>query len=159
MCKQTAQSLCTPTMTTFNFKSIQLLELADSDQPTIDVQDGQLILTAERDGESIRITAPLNRVLPQAKATTVTMPHRRAASPLRGKSLPGGDKRVGEMNGMAKLTEATVREIRLLLSDKKFVSSFQSTHAMHEELAKAYKVHFATIRSVARNESWKHVKI
>lgn len=146
-------------MPPFNFQPVQLLELSDADSPSIDVQDGQIILTAQRGQERIRITAPLKQVLPQVKATTVTKPQRKITSPLRGRHLPGGDKRVGELNGMAKLTEDTVREIRLFLSDKKFINSFHSTQAMYEELSKAYKVHFATIRSVARNESWKHVKI
>jgi len=156
MCKQTAQSLCTPTMTTFNFKSVQLLELADSDQPTIDVQDGQLILTAERDGESIRITAPLKQMLPQVAATTVRMP---LPSGRKGKPIAGGEKRQGELNGMAKLTDAKVREIRLILSETRPGSGRGSRHALFEKLARAYNVHVATIRSIAYNESWKHVKI
>lgn len=70
-----------------------------------------------------------------------------------------GEKRAGELNGMAKLTDAQVKEIRLLLSNQKFLISFPSTHAMYEKLAETYKVHFATIRSIARFESWKHIKV
>lgn len=143
-------------MTTFNFRSVQLLELVDSDHPSIDVQDGQLILTAERAGESIRITAPLNKMLPQVAATTVKMP---TPSGRKGMPMPGGDKRKGELNGMAKLTDAKVREIRLILSDKKLTGSYKSRHALFTELSRAYNVHMATIRSIAYNQSWKHVKI
>lgn len=143
-------------MTTFSFRPVQLLELADSDHPSIDVQDGQLILTAERDGETIRITAPLKQVLPQVAVTTVRMPKQ---SSRKGISVTGGDKRQGESNGMAKLTESVVREIRLILSDKKLTASYSSRQALFQELARAYKVHFATIRSIAYNQSWKHVKI
>jgi hypothetical protein len=71
----------------------------------------------------------------------------------------GGEKRAGELNGMAKLTDAQVREIRLLLSNEKFLVSFSSTHALYEKLAATYKVHFATIRSIARYESWKHITV
>lgn len=143
-------------MTTFNFKSVQLLELADADHPTIDVQDGQLILTAERDGECIRITAPLKQMLPQVAATTVKMP---LPSSRKGKPLPGGEKRQGELNGMAKLTDAKVREIRLILSRTRPNSPYGTRHALFAELARTYNVHVATIRSIAYNESWKHVKI
>jgi len=140
-------------MPSFNFRPVHLLELNDADSPSIDVQEGHLILTAERDGEQIRITAPLKNVLPQVEATKVRKPHR---SP---RFIPGGEKRAGELNGMAKLTDAEVREMRLLLADQKLISSFPSKHALYLELAKTYKVHFATVRSIAHNQSWKHVKI
>jgi hypothetical protein len=146
--------ICTPNMSPFNFQPVHLLELSDSDAPSIDVQDGQLILTASRGEERIRITAPLRQVLPQVAATTVKKP-----SPLKGLQLPGGDKRVGEDNGMAKLTEQAVREIRLMVSDAKFVKSFRTHHALCAEIAKAYNVHPATVKNVIDNVSWKHVKI
>lgn len=146
--------ICTPTMSPFNFQPVQLLELSDSDAPSIDVQDGQLILTAQRGEEKIRITAPLRQVLPQVASTIVKMP-----SSLKGKHLPGGDKRVGELNGMAKLTEQSVREIRLMMSDPKFIKSFRTRHALCLEIAKAYNVHPATVKNVIDNVSWKHVKI
>lgn len=142
-------------MSPFSFRSFQLLELSDDDSPSIDVQDNQLILTAERDGEQIRITAPLTKVLPQVSARSVKMP----GSSRRGKPLAGGEKRQGELNGMAKLTDEHVREIRLMLSDLKFTGSYHSRHALYEELARAYNVHMSTIRSIACNESWKHIKV
>jgi len=145
-------------MTSFNFKPVHVLELTADDSPTIDVQEGRLILKAERDGEQINIIAPLQNVLPQVKATEITMP----AAPKRRRRyrfMTGGEKRAGELNGMAKLTDAQVREHRLLLSNEKFLVSFPSTHAMYEKLAETYKVHVATIRSIARYESWKHIEI
>lgn len=137
-------------MSPFNFQPVQLLELSQADAPSIDVQDGQLILTAQRGDERIRITAPLNQVLPQVKATQVKMPRIQR---------PGGDKRVGENNGMAKLNEQSVREIRLMMSDPKFVKSFRSKLALLAELSKAYNVHPATVKNVIDNVSWKHVRV
>ena len=147
--------ICTRTMSPFNFQPVQLLELSDADTPSIDVQDGQIVLTAQRGDERIRITAPLRQVLPQVAATTVKMPrpHR------QGISIAGGDKRVGELNGMAKLTEESVREIRLMISDSKFIKSFKTRHALCAEIARAYNVHPATVKNVIDNVSWKHVKI
>ena len=142
-------------MSTFNFESIKLLELAESDQPSIDVHDGQLVLTAQRQGEKIRITAPLQQVLPIPKQTNVSMPR----PSRKGISIPGGEKRQGELNKMAKLTNEAVREIRLMVSDDNFVSSFESRHAMYVELAKAYNVNHGTISNVVENKSWKHIKL
>lgn len=142
-------------MSPFNFQAVHLLELSDSDTPSIDVQDGQIVLTAQRGDERIRITAPLRQVLPQVAATTVKMPrpHR------RGVPIAGGDKRIGELNGMAKLTEESVREIRLMISDPKFTKSYRTRHALCSEIARAYNVHPATVKNVIDNVSWKHVKI
>lgn len=137
-------------MSPFNFQPVQLLELSDADCPSIDVQDGQIILTAQRGDERIRITAPLNHVMPQVKATQVKMPK----MPRRG-----GDKRIGEGNGMAKLNEESVREMRLMMGDSKFVNSFRSRIALYNELAKAYNVHPATVKNVIDNVSWKHVRV
>jgi hypothetical protein len=142
-------------MAPFNFQPVQLLELSDADAPSIDVQDGQIILTAQRGEEKIRITAPLRQVLPQVAATSVKMPR----SSRQGVHLPGGDKRVGELNGMAKLNEQAVREIRLMISDPKFIKSFRTRQALFTEIAKAYNVHPATVKNVIDNVSWKHVKI
>jgi hypothetical protein len=142
-------------MAPFNFQPVQLLELSDADAPSIDVQDGQIILTAQRGEEKIRITAPLRQVLPQVAATSVKMPR----SSRQGIHLPGGDKRVGELNGMAKLNEQAVREIRLMISDPKFAKSFRTRQALFTEIAKAYNVHPATVKNVIDNVSWKHVKI
>lgn len=150
--------LCTPTMTSFNFRPVQILELTAEDSPRIDVHEGTLILTAERAGEQIRITAPLQNMLPQVATTQVKAP----AVPKRRRVyryITGGEKRAGELNGMAKLTDAQVKEIRLLLSNAKFLDNFSSTHSMYEKLAETYKVHFATIRSIARFESWKHITV
>jgi hypothetical protein len=143
-------------MPSFDFQSIHLLELSDADSPNIDVQNGQIVLTAQRNGEQIRITAPLRQVLPQVAATTIKSPHVRRR---RIATMPGGDKRKGELNGMSKLTEQGVREIRLFLSDPNFVNSYPSTQSMCEELGRAYNVHAATIRNVIDNVSWKHVKV
>lgn len=142
-------------MSPFNFQAVQLLELSHDDTPTLDVQDGTVILTAQRGDEQIRITAPLKNIVPQVAATAV----KGRPSPRRGMPLPGGDKRLGESNGMAKLTEESVREIRLLLSDPKFVKSFRSAKALYEKIARVYKVHPLTVKNVATNVSWKHVKI
>lgn len=149
-----ANLLHTP-MSPFNFQPIQLLELSDEDAPHLDVQDGKVILTAQRGDEHIRITAPLHNVLPQVKATSVKTPRPKRA----GIPIAGGDKRVGELNGMAKLTEQSVREIRLMMSDPKFVDSFKSKTALLNELARAYNVHPGTVKNVIENASWRHVKI
>lgn len=141
-------------MTSFNFQSIQSLEISAQDNPTIDVRDGRLVLTAERGQERIMITAPLQGILPKVAATTVKTAGRKKPSPLLGRSLHKGSD-----NGMAKLNDDAVREIRTLLADETFVKSYKNSTTMYAEIANSYKVSPWAIKNVAENLSWKHVTI
>jgi hypothetical protein len=142
------------TMTSFNFQSIQSLEISAQDKPTIDVRDGHLVLTAERGQERIVITAPLQGIMPKVSATSIKTPKR-----VKNASLSDRALHKGVNNGMSKLTDDTVREIRTLLSDKSFVKSYKNTVIMYKEIAKSYSVSAWTIKNVAENLSWKHVTI
>ena len=141
-------------MTSFSFQSIQSLEISAQDNPIIDVRDGRIVLTAERGEERIVITAPLQGIMPKVSATSVKTPIRRKNGPLAGRSL-----HKGEENGMAKLNDDTVREIRTMLADKNFVEGYRNATAMYAEIAKAYKVSPWAIKNVADNISWKHVTV
>jgi hypothetical protein len=144
----------TSTMTSFNFQSIQSLEISAQDKPTIDVRDGHLVLTAERGEERIVITAPLQGIMPKVSSTMVKAPKRGKISPLSGRSLHRGRD-----NGMAKLNDDSVREIRTLLADKSFVKSYKNVTVMYKEISKSYNVSPWAIKNVAENLSWKHVTI
>ena len=137
-------------MTSFNFQSIQSLEISAQDKPTIDVQDGHIVLTAERGQERIVITAPLQGIMPKVSATSVKTPKQKKINPLLGRSFN---------KGVAKLNEDTVREIRKLISDQSFVKTHKNKIMMYKEVAKLYNVSAWTIKNVAENLSWKHVSV
>ena len=140
-------------MTSFNFRSVQELEITASDNPQVDVQDGRLVLTAERNKEKIVITAPFYGVVPIAAATVVT-------APKRSKGLPTGiNLHVGSDNGMAKLNEIAVKEIRMLVADEDFKKEYKSSTAMYAAVGEIFNVSGWAIKNVAENISWKHVKV
>jgi hypothetical protein len=147
-------------MSPFNFQAIQTLAIAKEDNPHVDVRDGQLILTAERNNERIMITAPLASVMPTAVKTTVKAPARprRNKSKRKGEELPVTDPRVGENNRLAKLTESDVREIRALAIDEDYQKEFGSMHEMFHAIGKVYGVHFTTAYNIVNRRSWKHVE-
>ena len=141
-------------MTSFNFRFVQELEICESDNPKIDVQDGRLILTAERNKEKIVISAPLCGVMTKIAATVVTVPKRNI------KGLPTGiNLHVGSDNGMAKLNEIAVKEIRMLVADEDFKKEYKSLTAMYAEVGKIFNVSGWAIKNVVENISWKHVKV
>ena len=145
-------------MSPFNFRSVQSLELSNDDNPTVTIKDNILVLTATRGAEQIQITTPIK--FSTVIQNTVTAPVRsRDYSSRKGISIAGGEKRVGEKNKMAKLTDAAVREIRMILADEGMVKKYPSKHALYKDIAKAYGVHMYTIKNVANNISWKHISI
>lgn len=145
-------------MSPFNFLSVQSLELSNEDNPTVRIENNFLTLTATRGSEQIQITTPIK--FSSVVQNTVTTPVRKRNYSSRvGVPIPGGDKRSGEKNKMAKLTDSAVREIRMILADDGMVNKYPSKNALYHDIAKAYGVHMYTIKNVADNVSWKHVKI
>ena len=144
-------------MSPFNFQAVQTLSISKEDSPHIDVRDGQLILTAERNNERIMITAPLNSVLPVASARSIKAPARRGRPARRTVAKPATDARVGERNFNAKLTPELVAEMRAVFEDESFRKDFKSMHEMCHAMAEVYKVHFTTVYNIVNKRSWKHI--
>jgi len=146
-------------MSSFNFKSIQSLEISSSDNPSIDVRDGRLIITAERDDECIVISAPLAGAIPKVATTKVKVEGRpmRKAHPLAGRRLPSSDARTGETNIHAKLTEQQVIKMRELAEDETFKKDFPSQYKVCLQLSKMFDIHHTTVNNILNRNSWKHV--
>jgi hypothetical protein len=148
-------------MNSFSFQNIQSLEITAADQPTLNVADDQLILTATRNGSRIMITAPLSHIIPTPLQTTVksNVKASRMVSSLKGKILEVSDNRVGENNGNAKLNIYQVKEIKMFLKNEKIMSGYKSRTAAHRELAFIHKVDASCIYQIDNNLTWKHVTI
>jgi hypothetical protein len=142
-------------MSPFNFHAIQTLEIGPDDHPTIDVQNGRLVLTASRGADQIMITAPLNSVIPTVASTTVKTPRKtkRRASFVSRANIP-----FGENHRLAKLKEADIRQIRSLTADSSYMASFSSKHAALKAMASMFNVHFTTVLKIIEGKSWKHVQ-
>ena len=159
-------------MSPFNFQAIQTLDIETEDNPKIDVQNNRLILTATRDGDQIRITAPIKSFIASSEQAfqqvgqplQQTNSQKRKARSRRRKThyttvnRSSGFKS-GEESPNSKLKETDVREIRTLANDHSYRNTFSSEHAFFKELAKAYNVHFTTIYQIVRGATWKHVAI
>lgn len=142
-------------MAPFTFQSVQSwrLTLDQDDKPTVRIQGGELVLTAERDGEHITITAPYT----SSSAPIVPTPVKTVVR-VDGRRNNGGNLGKGVSHVLAKLTEENVREIRALANDPSFRASYPTKMRMLMELAKTYGVHHTTIVQVINRFTWKHVK-
>ena len=148
-------------MNSFSFQNIQSLEITAADQPSLNVADDQLVLTATRNGSRIMITAPLSHIIPTPVQTTVksNVKASRKVSSLKGKILDPSDDRVGEKNGNAKLNVNQVKVIKTKLKCDKFMCDYKSRTAAHRVLAGWYEVDTSCIYQIDNNLTWKHVTI
>ena len=153
----------TSAMSPFQFQAVQTLDIASEDQPNIDVQNGKLILTAMRGGDQIRITAPLNSVIPtvapaatvvKSSSTTVRRARRRNHHSVSNQVRPRGEE-----HSQSKLTEEQVKEIKCLLNDETYRLTYSSENEMLVDIGKTYGVHHTTVYAICHGLTWKHVKV
>lgn len=152
---------------TFFFQNVQLLDLSSEDNPSIDVQNNRLVISAQRGSERIQITAPISGLLPSAvvrtqvknQATNKTQktPLRFKFNPRKGATLPASHKAVGENNPLSKMNEESVRELRAMAADPDYQKEFKSRQAMIVDLGKTYNIHWTTVYNIINNKSWKHI--
>lgn len=146
-------------MNSFNFEPVHVLNIKAEDNPKIDVQDGMIVISANRGNNRIVVSAPLQSVLPSASAVQIKVNGKAKRPPAikPGTRLPATHGSVGERSPKAKLKETDVREIRALAKDPNYTSGFPNRQKMVEDLAKVYKIHWTTVYSIISKKSWKHV--
>jgi predicted transcriptional regulator len=146
-------------VSTFQFKAVQLLQLAAADNPTIKIEDGTLTISADRDGDQILITAPVPSTAVLSQKTKAA-----PAAPVVTKSVRrkprywNRNPRFGEDHCRAKLRDQDIREMRALFSDEEYRKGFGSMYALYVDIAKAYNVHYTTVYKIVHGQTWKHVK-
>lgn len=143
----------------FSIKQIQVLELTREHNPRVDVKNDRLVITACINDVETIITIPVDATLDnKAKKPVISNP---SSQPKRQYSFSTsiGKSRQGIFNGMAKLTEDEVREIRQLLVDKSYANKFESRARLHADIASAYNVSASCIMLIDTKRTWKHVSI
>jgi len=118
----------------FTIKQLQVLELKQEHNPKVDVKNDKLIITACINDVETIITVPVDATLSNhAKKPVISKP---VSQPKRHYSFSTtiGKSRQGVLNGMAKLTEDDVREIRQLLADESYANKFESRTRLHADI-------------------------
>lgn len=155
----------------FSLKQIQVLEIKEEHNPRIDIKNQTLIITALIDNVDTIIKVPVSATLtsnPEIKSEDQSnstqkvssyRPAKRRRQYTTVRSMPGGDKRLGEMNGMAKLTKEQVIEIRQILSDESYLRQMGTKTRAYQEIAPLYNVSASCIMLIDTKRTWKHVTI
>jgi hypothetical protein len=143
----------------FSIKQLQVLELTQEHNPKVDVKNDKLIITACINDVETIITVPVDATLSNhAKKPVISKP---VSQPKRHYSFSTsiGKSRQGVLNGMAKLTEDDVREIRQLLTDESYANKFESRARLYADIASAYNVSGSCIMLIDTKRTWKHVSV
>ena len=146
----------------FQLKQVQMLHIKPEHNPQVEINNDLMVVKATIDEVETIITVPVGSLInnkdlrPELKAKP-----RRIVPPIpkRNYTTSIGKNRMGELNGMAKLNESQVREIRQMLSDKGYTSSYGSKTEMYIDLAKAYNVSHSCIMLIDTKRTWKHVTV
>lgn len=139
-------------MAPFTFDSIQSLCLSREDNPAVDIHNDEIVITAERNGERIVITAPLPGIVhaPVAQTTVKTTKWQKPFKVKR--NMPKG-----EDHTRSKLTEKDVKEMRAMYADPSIMRGYANRHEFFNEVGKAYGVHFTTVSKIINRRSWTHI--
>jgi hypothetical protein len=121
-----------------------------------------MVINATIDQVETIITVPVGSLInnkdskPEAKAKPQKIV---PPTPKRKYTVSIGKNRIGELNGMAKLNEAQVREIRQLLADESYTSTYRSKTEMYIDISKVYNVSHSCIMLIDTKRTWKHVTV
>lgn len=164
----TLKSLPTHTLMTNNpflVRQIQVLEITSDDNPKIDIQKDRLLISACINQVDTLISVPLSSAIaipttekdpPKTKSVVKPRPARRRSY---AAYHPIGKSRQGELNGMAKLSQEEVLEIKQFLLDSTYMNSFNSKTQAYKDLATVYNVTHSCIMLIDTNRTWKHVTV
>lgn len=139
-----------------------MLHIKPEHNPQVEINNDLMVVKATIDEVETIITVPVGSLInnkdsnPEVKAK----PRRIVPpTPKRNYTTSIGKNRIGELNGMAKLKESQVREIRQMLGDEGCTSSYDNKTEMYVDLAKAYNVSPSCIMLIDTKRTWKHVTV
>jgi len=146
----------------FQLKQIQMLYIKPEHNPQVEINNDLMVIKATIDQVETIITVPVGSLInnKDSQSEVKAKPQRIVPpAPKRKYTVFLGKNRIGELNGMAKLNEAQVREIRQLLADESYTSTHRSKNEMYIDLAKVYNVSHSCIMLIDTNRTWKHVTV
>ena len=140
--------------------ALSQLDLANPDHVSVITRNGKLTVSVIKDGVSVTLGFPINTTF-----DTTPRPPLQQSEPqvtaVKNQVITGSGDRFMRRSliGNCKLNNETVREIKLMLTDKELMQRFGSRQQAYEEIARAYKVSHHTISNIHKGLSWRQVKI
>lgn len=159
------------------------LDVQSPDHVSVITRDGKITVSVTKDGASVTLGFPIKNVFNTTPPVPLQQPapqmmavkeadsrakYEREAGLAYLEKLATKDQRVTTNQspkklvphvGNYKLNNESVREIKLMLSDKDIMNKFNSRQQAYEEIARVYNVSHHTISNIHKGASWTHVKI
>jgi len=146
-------------------EALSQLDVQNPDHVSVITRDGKVTVSVVKDGTSVTLGFPIkNSVFDTTPRPPLQQPAPKLMAVKSQESIAAGSKpTLGKVRqspmGNRKLTPDEVREIKLMLSNAKTMSSFGSKHNAYVIMAKSYNVSHHTISNIHKGIAWKQVKV
>lgn len=150
-------------------EALSQLDIQSPDHVSVITKDGKMTVSVVKDGATVTVSMPVLTVFdttprpplqqPAPKVMAVKYQETTGSQP---RNYPLQRKRKLPQNWVSpttKLSEAEVREIKMMVSDEELISRLGTLTKAYEEIGRAYSVSGCTVSNIARGVSWKHVTI
>jgi len=142
--------------------SLSLLDIQSPDHVIVNTLEGNVTVVVTKEGRSITLEFPSINVTP-TQHTPLNTQQFTAEQPTLFSRASAGKRAIKKVSHYLrvkhKLTEAQVREIKLMVSDPEIISRFNTITKAYENIGRVYNVTGCAIGNIARGISWKHVTV
>lgn len=140
------------------------LDVTEPDHVSVITRDGKVTISVMKDGTSVTLGFPIRSPwldttprppLQQSIPMIVKTENQARTKPV---GAPG-TTHVRYRGPIPKLNPLSVRDIKLLLKDPKFMSNFTSKTRAYEAIGQRYNVTGCAIGNIARGIAWNHITV
>lgn len=149
------------------------MDFVNPEHVSVIIQDNKLTVNIKDHGMTYNVSAKINTARKEESIHLPFVSKPEAMNSVRMLKVtehkepelnPKTDRRFGATHfrwggTTPKLNIQEVREIKMMLGDKEFMSKYRNITQAYEEIGKAYKVTGCAIGNIARGIAWKHVTV
>jgi hypothetical protein len=143
-------------------EALSQLDIAHPDHVSVITRDGRVTISVViDDGTSVTLGFPIFNTATRQHATkSMGITVQETTGQPRPKPVGGIGTKHFRYGGITpKLTEAQVREIKMMVSDPDILGKFSSKTKAYEEIGRAYSVTGCAIGNIARGIAWAHITV
>jgi hypothetical protein len=142
--------------------NLSLLDIQSPDHIIVNTSEGNVTVIVTKGGKSFTLGFPsIDVTKPQPIPTDPQPTNEKPTTVFSRPSV--GERAITKVSRYLrvkhKLTEAQVREIKLMISDPEIISRFNTITKAYENIGRVYNVTGCAIGNIARGISWKHVTV
>jgi hypothetical protein len=144
--------------------ALSQLDVTSPDHVSVITRDGKVTISVLKDGTSVTLGFQIRNPrldsspLPPLQQSVPMIVKKGDQDRVKPVGAPG-TTHVRYRGPIPKLNPISVRDIKLLLNDSKFMSRFTSKTSAYEAIGRQYNVTGCAIGNIARGIAWNQVKV